>query len=192
MARPIILASASPRRRELMQVFGLPYRVIVPATDELDDERMPPRRLVRHNASTKADAVARGQRRGVIIAADTTVALDGRCFGKPRDAAHARRMLRQLSGRTHQVYTAVCIVDVDRSRRWLDVAVTAVRFRRLSAAEITRYVANRAHWDKAGAYAVQDLRALLIDRIAGSLSNVIGLPLHLVQRRLTDCGLLNG
>ena len=82
MGRSIILASASPRRRELMQVFGLPYRVIVPATDELDDERMPPRRLVRHNASIKADAIARGRRRGVIIAADTAVARDDRCFGE--------------------------------------------------------------------------------------------------------------
>jgi septum formation protein len=189
--RSLVLASASPRRRELLDTLGLHYQVVVPEAAESDDPRLSPSQLVRHNAQLKARAAAAMRRRGVLIGADTVVALGRRCFGKPRDAAHAAQMLRELSGRTHEVFTGVCVIDVDHGRHWTDVVVTRVSFRRLRPSEITRYVRSRAHWDKAGAYAVQDLRALLIDRIDGSLSNVVGLPLHIVQRRLTDCGMLS-
>ena len=188
--RPVVLASESPRRRALFQAFGIPFRVAVPRVQELHDERLTPAQLVRHNARLKADALAGSLADGVVVAADTVVALGARCFGKPKSADEARRMLTRLSGRTHQVYTGVCIIDAQRTRRWVDVISTNVTMRKLSPRDIARYVARMAHWDKAGAYAVQDLENLLIDRVDGSLSNVIGLPLHVVERRLRQCGVL--
>ena len=98
-------------------------------------------------------------------------------------------MLRQLGGRTHRVYTGVCIIDVARRRRSLDVAISRVRLRRLTSRQIASYVAHHQPWDKAGAYAVQDVERLIIDEVHGSLSNVIGLPLALVQRRLRQFGI---
>ena len=191
MSRPLILASISPRRRQLLAVFGVPYRVREPrGVSERHDPRLSPRRVVAHNARLKADAVARRLSRGVVIAADTLVVLGREHFGKPADAAHAGRMLRRLSGRTHQVYTGVCVRDVDRGRTFVDVAVSDVTMRRLRAAEIARYIRSRQAHDKAGSYAIQDLRSLVIDRLSGSLSNVVGLPLDVVERRLRQCGVI--
>ena len=185
----IILASASPRRRMLLRVLGVPFRVRVARVDELDDDRMSPPRLVTANARLKAEAIAARVRQGIIIGADTVVVLGSRRFGKPRDARHAKAMLRSLSGRTHRVYTGICVIDQDRRRRFVDVACTRVTMRRLSAAQIDRYVRGQAPWDKAGAYAVQDVHGMLIDRVRGSLSNVVGLPLEIVERRLRQCGI---
>ena len=189
--RSLILASISPRRRRLLAVFGVPFRVREPrGVVERHDPRVSPRRIVAHNARLKADVVARRLSRGVVIAADTLVVLGREHFGKPSDAAHAARMLRRLSGRTHRVYTGVCVRDVDRGRVVVDVAVSRVTLRRLRAPEIARYVRSRQAHDKAGSYAIQDLRSLIVDRISGSLSNVIGLPLDVVERRLRQCGVL--
>lgn len=189
-AQPLILASASPRRRVLLRTFGLPFRVVTPRVNETHDRRVPPAKLVQRNAVRKAEAAARALASGVIVAADTLVVLDGRIFGKPRTARQADRMLRVLSGRTHRVYTGVCTLDLARRRRYVDVASTRVTMRGLSDGQIRRYLRGRAPWDKAGAYAVQDMPSMLIDRVDGSLSNVVGLPLHLVERRLRQCGLL--
>ena len=188
--RSIILASASPRRRVLFKTFGLAYRVITPRVKERHEDYGHPRRLVAHNARLKARAVARKVRRGVIVSADTIVVHDGRVFGKPSGVAQARAMLQTLGGRTHRVYTGVCVLDVERRRCWVDVEVTRVRLRRLSSTQIDAYLRRVNPWDKAGAYAVQDVSGLLIDRIDGSLSNVVGLPLHVVERRLRQCGAL--
>ncbi len=190
-SRPLVLASASPRRHALLKAFGLPFRVVVSDAQERD-AYVSPSTLVRHNAVLKAEAVARTLRSGVVIGADTVVTVPNasHCLGKPKDARDALRMVKLLSGRTHRVYTCVCTLDVDRRRRWVNVAMTRVTMRALSQAEMRRYVATRAHWDKAGAYAVQDLEHLLIDRIDGSLSNVIGLPLDVVERHLKAAGIL--
>ncbi len=185
--RPLILASVSPRRRMLLKTFGIPFRVAKPRVSETHPRRASPARIVTANAQRKADDVARRFSRGVVLAADTIVVLEGRVFGKPKHRAQARQMLRRLSGRTHRVYTGVCTIDVDRHRRWTDVAMTRVRMRRLSDAELARAA---HHLDKAGAYAVQDLESLLIDAVHGSLSNVIGLPLEVVATRLRQCGLI--
>lgn len=185
---PLILASASPRRRALLRALGLRYRVIVPTVKEAHHDGLSPSRLVRHNARLKAATVAAGLQAGIVLAADTLVVLDGRLFGKPRDAAGAARMLRRLSGRTHVVYTGVCLADAQRGRRFSGVAATRVTIRRLSDAEIRRYVRGAAPMDKAGAYAVQHWDRMIVDRVEGSLSNVIGLPLHLVQQGLRRLG----
>ena len=187
----LVLASASPRRRALLHALGASHRVIVPRVDEAAAHPRSIRALVSHNARLKARAIAARVRDAVVLAADTVVALDGRVFGKPRDRADARRMLRALSGRTHRVYSGVCIIDGRNRRQWTDVRVSRVTFRRLSPADIDRYLDEARPWDKAGAYAVQDARTLIVDRIAGSLSNVIGLPLDVVERRLRQCGVLS-
>jgi len=186
-----MLASASPRRRALLKALGLSYRVCVPRVRERSAARHAhPQQLVRENARLKAAAAAGHLRRGVVLAADTLVVLGTRIFGKPSTRAAAQRMLQRLSGRTHRVYTAVCIVDVDRRRTTLDVAVTRVHMRRLSRTDIDAYLRRAQPWDKAGAYAVQDAGEMLIDRLHGSLSNVVGLPLDVVERRLRQCGVL--
>ncbi len=186
--RLVTLATASPRRHALFRAFGLPHRIIVPRVAEVHDPRLAPVDVVKHNALLKARAVARRTTTGVIVAADTLVVCGGRLFGKPRNRADAKRMLRSLSGRTHHVYTGVCVLDLDRQRTSLDVAVTAVTIRRLSTFAIKRYLRESVHHDKAGAYAIQDTHGMLIDRLHGSLSNVVGLPLHVLERRLRDCG----
>ena len=186
--RVIILASASPRRRMLLRVLGVPFRVRVARVDELDDDRMSPPRLVTANARLKAEAIAARLRQGIVIGADTVVVLGSQRFGKPRDARHAKTMLSRLSGRTHRVYTGLCIMDTDRRRRFMDAVCTRVTMRRLSAAQIARYLHGQAPWDKAGAYAVQDVHGMFIHEVHGSLSNVVGLPLELVERRLRQCG----
>ena len=184
----LILASASPRRRALMRALGLPYRVVEPRIEEVADGFSTPATLVRYNATLKANAVAARQHRGIVIAADTVVALGARIFGKPRHPADAAAMLRQLDGRTHRVYTGVCVIDVARRRRSLDVVVSRVRLRRLTPTQIATYLAHHRPWDKAGAYAVQDVERLIIDEVHGSLSNVIGLPLDVLQHRLRQFG----
>ncbi len=186
----VILASQSPRRRALLRALGVRHRVVRPRIDEVHDHRLRPSVLVRLNARNKAEAVARSVTAGVVIAADTVVVLGTRYFGKPKDAHDATAMLRALSGRTHRVYTGVCIIDVTRRRRWLDVAVSAVSMRSLSEAQIAAYVAQRRGMDKAGGYGLQDPEAMLVDSVSGSLSNVVGLPLVVVERRLRSCGVL--
>ena len=186
----VILASESPRRRALLTALGVRHRVIRPRVDELHDPRLRPSVLVRLNARHKAEAVARTVKAGVVIAADTVVVLGARYFGKPQDADDATAMLRALSGRTHRVYTGVCIIDVTHRRRWLDAVVSAVSMRTLSDDSIANYVTQRRGVDKAGGYGLQDPDAMLVDRVSGSLSNVIGLPLAVVERRLRACGVL--
>jgi septum formation protein len=184
----IILASASPRRSALLRALGLRYRVVAPRVKETRHGGLPPARLVQANARLKAEAVAAGRAQGVVLGADTIVALRGRLFGKPRDRASAARMLRALSGKTHVVYTGLCLLDVASGRRFAGVAATRVRIRSLSDDEIRRYLRDAAPWDKAGAYAVQHWDRMIVDEVRGSLSNVIGLPLHLVEQGLRRLG----
>ncbi len=173
-----------------MDALGVSYRVVVPRVREWSTPRHRPQELVRRNARLKAEWVAARQSRGVVLAADTLVVLGKHVFGKPAGHAAAARMLTHLSGKTHRVYTGVCVVDVDRGRTVLDVAITRVRMRRLSPAAIEAYLRRAKPWDKAGAYAVQEAGGILVDQLHGSLSNVVGLPLDVVERRLRQCGLL--
>lgn len=163
---------------------------MVPDIQETHDRTLTPQQLVKHNAKRKAQAIAQRLIRGVVVSADTVVVAHGRVFGKPRDRQEAKQMLRELNGIAHRVYTGVCTVDVERRRMRLDVASTFVHMRQLSPRQIDWYVHRVPSLDKAGAYAVQDLQGMLIDRLQGSLSNVVGLPLHVVARRLRECGVL--
>jgi nucleoside triphosphate pyrophosphatase len=174
---PIVLASASPRRRQLLEMLRLPHRVIAPEVDETRRDGEAPERYVVRLAHAKARAVAALAAGELVLAADTTVVLDGDVFGKPTDAADAVAMLGRMQGRTHQVMTAVAVARDDRLEHALDVS--AVTFRPASAEMLTDYVATGEPLDKAGAYAIQGLGALLIERVEGDLFGVMGLPLRL-------------
>ena len=177
MTAPIVLASSSPRRRQLLEMLRIPYRAIVPDVDETLHPGEDPARYVERLAQAKARAVV-GQAPGeIVLAADTTVVLDGDVFAKPEDPADAVRMLGRLQGRTHQVMTAVAVGQDDRLEHALDVS--QVTFRPASVAMLTDYVSTGEPLDKAGAYAIQGLGALLIERVEGDLFGVMGLPVRL-------------
>ncbi len=183
----IILASQSPRRRELLAQMGLSYRVEAADSDAHMERALPPDKLVEAISAEKAAAVARVEGEGpLIIAADTVVVLDGAVLGKPRDEGDARDMLARLSGREHQVYTGFTVRQgqkaVTRSER------TDVRFRALSREEIGAYVATGEPMDKAGAYGIQGLGSLLVEAIRGDYFNVMGLPVCRVGLVLKEFG----
>lgn len=184
---PLILASASPRRRELLVSLGVAFDVVVAGIDEKPWPREMPASYALRNASEKAREA--GRRRGgecLILAADTIVVQDQHILEKPEDAAHAGRMLRQLSGRSHFVITGVCLLQQREHtfREWGDAVHTAVHFRALTDQEIETYVASGEPMDKAGAYAIQGGAAAFVDGYEGSYSNVVGLPVETVTRLL--------
>ena len=185
----IILASGSPRRRELMEMLCPDGLRIVPAVgEEHADPALPPDELVKALSRSKAAEVAARCARDddVVIGADTVVALDGAILGKPHDAADAHRMLRALSGRTHSVYTGVTVM---RGRQSLSHAErTEVRFRPLSDDEIDRYIATGEPMDKAGAYGAQGWASLFVERLEGDFFNVMGLPLCALGKLLKQLG----
>ena len=182
----IILASQSPRRRELLERMGLPFRIITPDIDERMERELPPGELVAAISAEKAGAVAAQAGPGaVVIAADTVVALDGAVLGKPADELEAFKMLSTLSGCRHQVYTGLTVLQGEE--QYTVSEETTVTFRELSAEEIDRYIATGEPMDKAGAYGIQGYGALLVEGIQGDYYNVMGLPvcrLGLLLRRL--------
>jgi septum formation protein len=186
----MILASESPRRRELLAAVGVPFRVVPSGVDEVPRGGESPTRFVRRAALDKGEAVADRHPASFVLSADTIVVADGRILGKPRDRAEARRMLTRLAGREHRVYTGVCLLCGGRGYRDLGVEATRVRFRPLTPAEIAAYARTGECDDKAGAYAAQGAGMLLIDRVAGSFSNVVGLPMTRVVEMLTRARLI--
>jgi septum formation protein len=186
----MILASESPRRRELLAAVGVPFRVVPSGVDEIPRPGESPSRFVRRAALDKGEAVAALHPSSFVLSADTIVVADGRILGKPRDRAEARKMLSRLAGREHRVYTAICLLCRERGFRDLDTEVTRVRFRPLTAAEVAAYARTGECDDKAGAYAAQGAGVLLIDRIAGSFSNVVGLPMTRVVAMLARARLI--
>lgn len=177
----LILASQSPRRRELMAREGLEFSVIVRDTEEEHDASLPPEELCARNAAAKAAAVAVEYPQATVIGADTLVFIDNTPLGKPADEEQAVAMLLQLQGRTHCVCTAVAVFMPGGERR--DFAVkSCVTFRTLNREQILHYMRLVHVYDKAGAYAVQEHGELIIERVEGDLDNVIGLPVKsLVQ-----------
>lgn len=185
----LILASASPRRAEILRDAGYYFTVLSSAIDETPYPDESPQDLVQRLANTKADlAAARAVGPAILIAADTEVVLDGRIFGKPRSSDDARRMLTKLSRRTHSVLTGVCLVRLPDAERISFVESTLVQFAPLSEEEITRYLATGEPHDKAGAYAIQGYAARYIPRIEGCYFNVVGLPLARLQQALIELG----
>ena len=186
----LILASASPRRRELLAQLGLPFEVIVADVTEHEESSTDPRVMVAHNAALKADWVAARRPDALVLGADTTVFIDGTALNKPRDAAEARAMLRRLSGRTHTVFTGLAVRQAGTGLKIDEGVASEVTFKPLDEATITAYL-DRVHTlDKAGGYGIQEQADLIVAGYRGSLSNIIGLPLETTKQILTRCGLL--
>ncbi len=181
-----ILASASPRRKELLEKAGYTFAVLVSDADETLPDGISPEEAVRLNAARKAQAVSALHPGDVVLGCDTVVAIGGKILGKPRSAAEAKEMLRQLSGRTHTVYSGVCITD--GTKETVFAVATDVTFYALSEATIDAYAATGEPMDKAGAYGIQGLGCVLVREISGDYSNVVGLPLSESARALATFG----
>jgi septum formation protein len=180
----IVLGSASPRRAELLRAAGIEFDVIHADVDESTHPGEPPDAYVRRVAEAKARMVVSRAPAQVVLAADTTVVIDETMLGKPVDDDDATRMLRLLSGRTHEVLTAVAVVRAGMSEPLVEVERTEVEFAPLTEFEIDWYVATGEPRDKAGAYAIQGYASRFVTRIDGSYSNVVGLPVALVYQML--------
>ncbi len=183
---PVVLASSSPRRRQLLEMMRIPHRVMAPEVDESLHPGETPERYVVRLAHAKARVIAARAPNEIVIAADTTVVLDGELFAKPEDPADAVRMLGRLQGRTHQVLTAVAVARDERIEHALDVSL--VTFRPADRDTLAAYVSTGEPLDKAGAYAIQGLGAMFIERVEGDLFGVMGLPLRLVLDLLARFG----
>jgi septum formation protein len=186
----LVLASASPRRRELLQNAGIPFIIQASKISELPREGEAPQACAERLAQEKALDVFRQRPQDFVLGADTIVIVDGQILGKPRDAGDAARMLRLLSGRTHQVTTGVCLIGPhgkgERSAEDTRSETTLVTMSELSDEDIQTYIATREPLDKAGAYAIQGIASRWISRIEGDYFNVVGLPVSLVYRMLRE------
>jgi MAF protein len=189
----LLLASASPRRRELIKWLGLPVETTAADVDEVPLPGERAAEMAQRLSREKALAVAQPFRIPhstfrVILASDTVVSLDGEPLGKPRDAAEARSMLRRLRGRSHQVYTAITLIDLQTDRSIADLAGSDVPMRRYTDDEIEAYIAGGDPFDKAGAYAIQHAGFHPVENFSGCFANVMGLPLCHVARSLRRTG----
>jgi septum formation protein len=181
---PLILASASPRRVELLRQLQREFQIVPSDAEEIVDGHLSPLELCQLNAHRKARSVAKKIPDALVLGADTLVFLDGEILGKPRDPADARRMLARLQARTHQVVTGVSLIHLRNHRERLFAVSTDVTFRPLTAGQIGDYVAKVNPLDKAGAYAIQEHGDMIVSEISGSFSNVVGLPVERVGDEL--------
>jgi len=180
----LILASASPRRVELLRQIVDAFEVVPSAVTELADEHLSPHELCQLNAHRKARAVAKRFPDTLVLGADTLVFLGREIFGKPSNLGEAQRMIERLQGRTHQVITGVSLIHLRPHRERIFAVSTDVRFRSLNAEQARNYLSHIQPFDKAGAYAIQEHGELIIEEISGSYSNVVGLPLERVRDEL--------
>jgi nucleoside triphosphate pyrophosphatase len=189
----LVLASASPRRRELLQNAGIPFIIQPSQIPEVPREGEAPQACAERLAREKALDVFRQRPQDFVLGADTIVIVDGQILGKPRDAGDAARMLGLLSGRTHQVITGVCLIAPNRKGSSVEDTrseITLVTMSELSDDDIQSYIATGEPLDKAGAYAIQGITSRWISRIEGDYFNVVGLPVSLVYRMLQEDGAL--
>src|SRR5436309_4662815 len=187
----IILASNSPRRAELLRQSGIEFQMVPSDVPEIHHEQMTAREISQINAYRKARSVAKRNPDALVLAADTLVSLKTELFGKPATLEAAYEMLERLSGRTHDVVTGVCLLHLRSHRQRITSESTTVTFRPLDAVKIRRYLAKVNPLDKAGAYAIQEEGDLIIERISGSYTNVVGLPIERLGAELQAWGLTN-
>ena len=181
---PLILASASPRRSDLLRELGVEFQVIPGHAPEIHHDQMTAGELVQINAYRKARSIAKQFPDALVLGADTLVYLGTTLFGKPANLADARAMLAQLQGHTHQVVTGVCLFHLRGHRCRIFAENTAVTFRPLTAAQVDDYLQRMNPLDKAGAYAIQEHGERIVEKISGSFSNVVGLPLERLRAEL--------
>src|SRR5690349_17467792 len=180
----LILASASPRRSELLRQLDLQFKVVVSEVPEIHHDDLTALEVSRINAYRKARAVAKKFPDSLVLGADTLVYLDATLFGKPASLEQAYEMLQRLQGQTHQVVTAICLLHLRERRQKVFTETTLVTFRALDAVGIRRYLNRVNPLDKAGAYAIQEEGDLIVEKIAGSYTNVVGLPLEKLRDEL--------
>ncbi|MBS4029050.1 MAG: septum formation inhibitor Maf [Ignavibacteriales bacterium] len=189
-SKPVVLASASPRRKQLLEQIGISFTVTQSGIDEILDLSVSPGENVKRISFEKALSVTEQYNSSLIIGADTIVVLDGKIFGKPQSQADAKRMLLELSGKTHIVYTGFTVLEMPQRRSEIAYEATEVTFRTMSESEIESYVATNSPMDKAGAYGIQDdIGAIFIEKINGDFYNVVGLPLcklYLMLKQFTN------
>lgn len=183
----LILASQSPRRRDLLSMLGLEFTVVTADIDETMDETLSVEDAVAEVCKRKAEAVAIQHPHDTIISADTIVVVDGKVLGKPRNEDHAKEMLRSLSGRSHTVMTAFCLWE--KGKAVTHVEQTHLRFKPLSEEEIAAYVATGSPMDKAGAYGIQDQASIFVEALEGDYYNVMGLPVCALVKALRKNGI---
>jgi len=187
--RPLVLASRSPRREEILRRLEVPLEVRPTDVDEWVDPELPPREQAMRTAARKAAAAVRAGVPELVLGADTIVVLGRRVLGKPADPAAARAMLAELMGRTHRVTTGLALIDTGTGARCLSWEDTDVTMRKATAAELRAYVATGEPLDKAGAYGIQGRGAVFVERISGCYYNVVGLPVVRLLSMLADvCG----
>ncbi len=182
----MILASASPRRAELLRQMGVKFKVVSSEVPEIHHEQLTAQEVSQINAYRKARAVAKQMPDRLVLAADTLVYLDTRLFGKPLSLEEAYQMLEDLQGRTHQVVTAICLMHLREHRQRICSERTSVTFRALDAPAIRRYLNRVNPLDKAGAYAIQEDGDSLVESISGSYTNVVGLPVERLTTELKE------
>ncbi len=180
----LILASASPRRSELLREMGIPFMVVRGQVPEIAPEHLSPVETAEINAYRKTRATAKKHPDALVLGADTVVSLGTTLFGKPTDMADAEQMLAKLQGRTHQVITGVCLMHLRGHRQKLFAVSTAVTFRKLHIGQIRRYLSKIFPFDKAGSYAIQEEGDLIVKGIVGSFTNVVGLPVEMLRAEL--------
>jgi septum formation protein len=183
---PIILASASPRRSDLLRQLDVNFKVAPANVAEVQSDQLTPREICQINAYRKARALAKQNPDSLVLGADTLVCLDTQVFGKPANLAQAAQMLGQLQGKEHEVVTGVCLLYLRAHRQRLFVESTRVWFRPLNDSQIKDYLSHINPLDKAGAYGIQDHGELIVHEISGSFSNVVGLPLERLEEELKD------
>lgn len=186
--KPIILASESPRRKELLEKIGLKFKVIKSNFKEYADPKLSPHQLVKKLSLEKAKAVFKNHKDSLIIAADTFVVCGGRVLGKPKDKKDARRMLSSLSNKSHLVITGFTIIDCSLNKIITKSIETKVRMKKLNDKEINDYIATKEPFGKAGAYAIQEKGSMFIQKIEGDFFNAVGLPIHTIAWELKKLG----
>ncbi|TFB12572.1 septum formation protein Maf [Candidatus Marinimicrobia bacterium MT.SAG.4] len=185
-SRRFILASQSPRRLKLLEQLGLHPEVIPSTLPEVYDDSLSIEENIKSLAELKAKSVSENIEDGIIVGADTVVVLDEEVLGKPADPVGAFKILRKLSGKMHRVITAFCVYSTPEERYFTDVETTRVFFKEQSDEEIKRYISTEQPFDKAGAYGIQDKSAVFVKKIEGSYENVMGFPLTLFYKAMTD------
>lgn len=185
----LILASSSPRRKELLQTLGLSFSIQSSDVDETTDPGMQPQEIVEELALRKARKVASGLTEGVVLGSDTIVVLNGEILGKPVDDEDAYRMLHALQGCEHTVYSGIALIDAESGQSEVTHSRTQVKIRPLAPDEIRAYIATREPMDKAGSYAIQGIGATLVEGIEGDYFTVVGLPLRLTASMLSRFGI---
>jgi septum formation protein len=187
--KKIILASTSPRRHALLRQIGLKFEIVPSNYEEDMTLKLLPNKLAMFLARGKAYDVAKRKKSGIVIGVDTFVVLNKEVIGKPHNKIKAKETLQKISNKTLKVYSGVAIIDAKTKKEIIDYEISKVKIRKISASEIRKYIATKEPLDKAGAFGMQGLGAIFVSKIDGCYSNVVGLPLHNLEKNLAKLGI---